>query len=153
MRTIKVISAIWLLVAFVGISCSNEDDNKKQEQLISFEELHQEAKTFIDEHFSNFTVNRIKTKSHSTDEYYKVYFSERLEIEFDVNGNWTEIDGNHTAIPTSFINPTILDYLNTNYPSIQIESIDKKWYGFKVKLFNRTKLRFDQQGNFTGLDY
>jgi len=147
MRTSKIIVAIYFLMAFAGTSCSNDDD-KKQEQLISYESLHQEAKTFIDSYFSNFTINKIRTKSHDSDEYYKVYFAERLEIEFSIDGIWTEVDGNHTAIPTAFINSTILDYLNTNYPSNPVESIDREWYGFKIKLLNGTKLRFDQQGNF-----
>jgi len=153
MKASKIITAICFLIAFAGTSCSNNDNDKEQEQLISPQELHQEAKTFIEEHFSDFTIHKVRTKLHSTDEYYKVYFVERMEIEFNVNGVWTEVDGNNSAIPTSFINSAILDYLTTNYPSVPIESIDRKWYGFKVKLLNRTKLRFDQQGGFSGMDY
>jgi len=153
MKSIKIISAICFFISLMETSCSNNDDNKKQEPLISYEELHKDAKTFISEHFNDFIISKIKTKPHNTNEYYKVYFTEPLKIEFNIDGVWVEVDGNHYPIPTSFIKPTIMDYLNTNYPSVQVESIDKKWYGFKVKLLNRTELKFDQEGNFSGVNY
>jgi len=153
MKSSKIISAICFLIAIAGTSCSSNDDNKKQESIILYEELHQDAKTFINEHFNDFTISKIKTKPHKTNEYYKVYFAERLKIEFNIDGVWVEVDGNHYSIPTSFINSSIMDYINTNYPSVQVESIDKKWYGFKVKLLNLTELNFDQQGNFSGVNY
>jgi len=152
----KIISFFIIAVAFIGVSCSKHNENKlnKKDQFITYEELHPDARTFISDHFSAYSVDKIKVKPRDADEYYKVYFSGcRLKIEFNRNGEWQEVDGKHASIPTSFIIPEILDYVSSNYPSIALESIDRKRYGYKVELLNDVELRFNAQGTFLGVDH
>ena len=75
-----------------------------------------------------------------------------IKIEFDVTGNWTEIeslnDGKQLA--TEFLEsiPTgIQQYLETNYPNIGIDEIEKKVFGYKIELLNDKELLFDKNGD------
>jgi len=154
MKAVRLVSIFSLVLAFVMLACAKHDGKTyKKEQLISYEELHPDARAFITDHFSSYTIDRIKVKPRESNEYYKVYFSGcSLKIEFNRNGEWTEVDGKHTAIPTTFILPAIMDYLNANYPYTGVESIDKKRNGFKVELLNGLDIRFNHQGAFLKID-
>jgi len=158
MKKVLLILSSIVILAFVWVSCTKYEDKSskkhKSEQLISYEELHSEARAFIKDHFSNYTIDKIRVKPHDSKEYYKVYFSGcSLKIEFNRNGEWQEVDGKHSPIPTSFILTEILNYITSNYPNVAIESIDKKWNGFKVELLNDVELRFDTTGKFLGVDH
>lgn len=148
-----VLSTIAILaLAFTGVSCSSDDDDNQNSQIIAYEELPAEAQTFTETHFSELEILRVEIDIQSVDDYYEVKFVGGMEIEFDQNGNWTSVDGNNQAIPTGFINPLIVQYVADNYPDTSIESIEIKPYGFDVDLLNNTDLRFDTEGNFLGLD-
>jgi len=122
--------------------------------LINYDELHPDARAFIQNHFSTYIIDRIRIKPNDAQEYYKVYFSGcKLKIEFDRNCEWREVEGKHSAIPKSFIMPEIVDYVVANYDNSPIESIDKKWNGFKVELINGIELRFNSTGTFLGVDH
>ncbi len=145
-----VLSAIAILtLVFIGTSCSS-DDNNSSEILIQASELPIKAKTFPDNVLTNIDITRVEKETKSVDEYYEVYLTGGIHIDFNQAGEWTEVDGNNQAIPTGFINPNIVTYVTTNYSATAIESIDKKAYGFDVDLLNNIELRFDFEGNFLG---
>ncbi|WP_430613214.1 PepSY-like domain-containing protein [Flavobacterium sp. JP2137] len=151
MKNLVLSVAAVCLLSFTGVSCSS-DDNNTTETTIPTSDLPTPTKSFLDTYYLDATIIRIKMNIRSVDEYYEVYLSNGTEIDFDQAGNWTEVDGNHQAIPTGFIHPSIVSYVATNYPTTAIESIDKKAYGFDVDLLNNSELRFDLQGNFLGID-
>ena len=84
---------------------------------------------------------------------YKVKFKEGTEIEFDSDGNWTEVDGNRTAIPTGFIQKSILTYVKEKFPKTQIIKIKKGYLGRQeIKLSNGLELEFNSKGKFKKID-
>ncbi len=116
-------------------------------------QLPQTSQGFLNTNFSNNTVTNTKvdTKRNVVDEY-EVYLDNGVKVEFDRNGNWKEVDGKGTAIPTEFINQNIVSYVNTQYPNAQIYKVEKERKGYEVKLTNGLELKFNHQGAFLRID-
>ena len=83
-----------------------------------------------------------------------MHLSNQIEVDFNINGEWTEVDGaDGVAIPTTYILPQILAYVEDNYPQDALNSIEKKSNGFDVDLLRQdVELVFDQQGTFVRVD-
>jgi len=140
----KFLAAFFLLA---GIS------SYAQESIITKAEMPNAAQKFVSEHFSKSTVDYIKKDKETFSTDYKVKFSDGREIEFDADGNWTEVDGNKTTIPTAFISKNILNHVKQKFPNTQIVKIEKGRFGRQdVKLSNGLELEFNAQGVFKRID-
>jgi len=123
-----------------------------QKTTITLTELPAKAQTFLKKHFGTENPTYIikDKETFSTD--YKVQFANKIEVEFDGNGDWEEIDGHHNAIPTSVIPATIASYVKTNFKEAQVTSLDKGRWGYEVNLNNGFELEFDSNGKFIRID-
>ena len=141
---IKFLSVFFL---FAGIS------SNAQESVITKNELPQEAQKFISNNFPKNTVDFVIADKEIISTDYKVKFKEGTEIECDADGNWTEVDGNRTAIPTGFIQKSILTYVKEKFPKTQIVEIKKGYLGRQeIKLSNGLELEFNSKGKFKKID-
>lgn len=135
------------------ISCNDSDDIT--EQIIAYDALPQDAKSYIAAHFPG--TNTVRIEKNKVPEFdgvvYEVNLSNGVEIDFDINGVMLGIDGNNTKLPDSVIPQAILQYVTANYPNAFINDIEVKNYGYKIELNNDLDLRFDSEGNFVGIDY
>lgn len=142
--TIKILSGFFL---FIGITLH------AQESIISNNELPQAAQKFIEDNFSNSSIDYIKMDKETFSTDYKVKFTNGVEVEFDSKGEWMEVDGNKTNIPTGFIQKSILTYVKAKFPNAQIEKIEKGRFGKQeVKLSNGLELEFNSKGEFKRID-
>lgn len=124
-----------------------------QESIITKAELPNVAQKFVSEHFSKSTVDYIKKDKETFSTDYKIKFSDGREIEFDSDGNWTEVDGNRTVIPTAFISKNIMNHVKQKFPNTHIVKIEKGRFGKQdVKLSNGLELEFNAQGEFKRID-
>ncbi|GET45815.1 PepSY-like domain-containing protein [Capnocytophaga felis] len=125
-----------------------------QEYVITQNELPQNAQNFIKKHFSKYTLDYVVLdKEYFSSDDYTVRFAEGLKIEFNGRGEWTEVDGNYTQIPTEFISKNILSYVKTKFSNTKIVKIEKGSFGSQeVKLSNGLELEFDSKGNFRRVD-
>ncbi len=141
---IKFLTAFFLLI---GINA------RAQETIITINTLPQAAQKFVSDHFSKSTVSYVKKDKETFSTDYKVKFADGREVEFDTDGNWTEVDGNKTAIPTVFIQKNILNYIEKTFPNTQIVKIEKGRFGKQeVKLNNGLELEFNSKGEFKRID-
>jgi hypothetical protein len=125
---------------------------RAQETIISKTALPVNSQSFLKFHFAGKEpVSVIKDKEFLSTEY-KVQYKENIEVEFDKKGNWKEINGNHSAIPTSMIPKAIISYITTNYAAAKITKIEKDNKGYEVKLNNDLELKFDSKGKFLRID-
>ncbi|GEM_PF-236592 len=127
--------------------------------IINKENLPQPALSFLDAHFTNINIRYIKQDNNE----YEVYLN-GYDLEFDLQGNWTKVDGYvgyiKTALPASFLTldpvNTINSYIVTNYPGRSIMEIEKDYDNgvmhYDVKLDNSLDLVFDAQGRFIRID-
>ena len=144
MKTVKILMAIFL---FTGIAVN------AQESIITKNEVPQTALKFISAHFPKSTINYVKMDKEILSTEYSVKFSNGTEIEFDCKGEWTEVDGNKTVIPTEFIQKNILTYIKEKFPNTQIVKIEKGRFGQQeVKLSNGLELEFNSKGEFKRID-
>lgn len=144
----------------IDLSGGAELDFDKEGNLIgsggtSAVELPQAAKDFMSTHFSGLAYTTIKDKDD-----YDVYTGTH-KIEFDLQGNWEQIDGYigsvKTKLPESFLAITpinkINDFVQINHEGQHyIIEIEKDYENGKlyydIELDNQTDLIFDTEGAF-----
>ncbi|KUF43906.1 PepSY-like domain-containing protein [Myroides marinus] len=160
MKNSKIVLAV-LLMAIVGFTACSSDDNGKGSNVeqISEDQLPTNSKTFLRSVFPNASFRH--TAKVTTPNYYGTEYTtsldNKVEIDFDKAGNWTEVEmSDHSAIPTEFLKQevsTILDYVNKNYPGMSILELDRDMKrGYEVTLSNGLELIFNIKQEFVGLD-
>lgn len=126
---------------------------KAQESIITENELPQAAQKFIKDNFSKSTIDYMKKDKEFFSTDYKVKFTDGSDVEFDSKGVWMEVDGNKKAIPTGFIQKSILTYVGEKFPNAHIVKIEKgRFERQEVKLSNGLELEFNAKGEFKRID-
>ena len=118
--------------------------------------LPNNAKSFINEHFSSFSVEEVKENSNWQiweDEKFDVRLSNGIELDFDESGDIIEIDSlNNEAIPEAALPSNITSYVKSNHADAKIVGWEKHDNEQEIELANGTEVEFDAQGNFRKLD-
>jgi len=83
---------------------------------------------------------------------YDVVLNNGVEITFDYKGNLEEIDCKQQAVPDGIVPEVIVNYVSTHFANAFIVKYKIERWGKEVKLNNYVELKFDQQGNFLGID-
>lgn len=142
-----------IALGLTAVSCS-DDDKKETKAVIDANTLPEAAKIFVETHFAGITYIRVEKQSRPDDDgsIYDVYLSNGFEIDFDANGNWKDIDGNHQAIPTAIIPAPIAEYVTTNYALAIITTIEIEKHGYDIELSSDIDLVFNPNGEFVRVD-
>lgn len=149
MKTLNLKNTVLLLICIFGFSISAS----AQKTTIQVNELPENAKSFIKQHFKNETVSYvIKEEEFLVIDEYKVALSDGTEIEFNKNGNWKEISNKTRGIKTSVVPTKILNYCTKSFPNTSIKKIEKSRWKYEVELSNDLDLEFDSDGNFKRID-
>ncbi|MDD6687766.1 PepSY-like domain-containing protein, partial [Sodaliphilus pleomorphus] len=72
------------------------------------------------------------------------------KLEFDRNGNWTEIDCKKSRVPVALVPSAIKNYVRKNYSGATIVQIEKARSGYEVQLSTGLELTFNK--NFKVID-
>jgi len=143
----KVLFLFSVLVAsLVFVACDDDDD-----LTVTTAELPEKAQAFMQTHFEGQEIRTIRKDNDS----YDVYLANGFEVEFDLSGEWDDIDGNVQKLPQSIIDllpEGIPLYVTENYPQNHISEINKERYGFEIGLNGGLDLKFDKDGGFLGID-
>ena len=119
---------------------------------ITTKKLPAEAQKFLKENFSKNSVISATHDRDVNDNDYTVILDNGLKVEFDAAGKWESIKSKNGAIPTTLIPAKINSYISQHYPTLGVEKIEKKRYGYEVELTNDLDVKFDHNGKFIGLD-
>lgn len=141
-------SLLILVLAFNFTACSSDDDD----QIIGENELPDQAINFIETHFPDAEILSITMDVNDSMSKFEVKLNNGFDIDFDENGNWTEVEAHGQKVPDAIIPNPILAYVQDHYPNAFIEEISKKTGKFKIDLSNDVDLIFDLDGNFIGVD-
>jgi len=128
-----------------GNYLGNDNDN----EVITYDQLPTNAKEFLTTHFGTKVPSSVNKDGDS----YDVKYSDKTEVEFELTGNWSEVEVGNTTMPQSIIDllpSKIADYLTANYSSKKIESIKNKLSTYKLELNGDIELVFDKEGNLWG---
>ena len=101
------------------------------------------ARNFINQYFTKPQISHIKIE---------VLLTDRTEIDFDSNGNWTEVDCKKAAVPEALIPVSVREYVKTNFPQEMITKIERGRSGVEVELANDYSLKFNSKGKFVSMD-
>ncbi len=145
----KLLFTLTAILSFgiLFISCDKEE-------VIQADQLPKEANTFLNTHFNGVKILQVeKEKEGLSGTEYKAILASGVQVKFDKNGDWTEVESNNnTAISTGFILAPIVKYIIENYANSGIKSIEKEKHGFDVELVNDIDLVFDKEGKFLRVD-
>ncbi|MEK6494915.1 PepSY-like domain-containing protein [Myroides odoratimimus] len=160
MKKRKIALALMMVMALGFTACSSDDNgNDHKVETISPEQLPAGSKSFLSTVFPNASLRH--TAKVSTPNYYnsayKTTLDNRVEIDFDKAGNWTEIEmEDNSAVPTEFLKkevPHIYEYVTNAYSDLFIVEVDRDMNrGFEVKLSSGLELIFNTKQEFVGVD-
>lgn len=152
MKKIILTGFIALSLLFSTTSCDSDDDH---DTIINAADLPAPAGTFITTYFPNATYQTIKKQNRADNDgsIYDVFLTNGFEIDFDANGNWVDIDGNHQPVPVELVPEKIQAYVTTNYANQSVTSIDKEPTYIEVELTSTIELIFNLQGDFIRIDH
>ncbi|MCD8178292.1 MAG: PepSY-like domain-containing protein [Tannerellaceae bacterium] len=137
-----VFSMLCLFVISLGIHA--QDDRITSD----INELPAQSREFIRQWFGDTEIAHIKIDNNYQGRVkdYEVLLADGIEIEFDKSGEWKEIEANKMGLPEGILETGIIDQIHTLHPGQQIRKMEKDGNKIEVKLFNYTKLKFDQSG-------
>lgn len=138
-----------LVVATVACAGTAKADDDK---VIAFEQLPVMAQSFIKENFTEKKVSFVKQDRDFVEVSYEVVFADAVRLEFDSDGEWTEIDQRNSQVDSRFIPVPVLEYVSANYPDAYIVKIERDNRGTEIRLTNGLELSFDKNGNLVDID-
>jgi len=153
------------LVIMAFVSCNSSPNQSANEQntaqnsspsetnatKTSIQSIPEKGKALVKDHFAAQMIDHVQKfdMARPSGTLYEVRLADHTEIDLDINGEWIEIDGHDDRpIPTTFLNPTILSYLSSNFPNTAVTTVERTAQGYELELSNDIDLYFDLQGNF-----
>ncbi|MBW5397206.1 PepSY-like domain-containing protein [Brachyspira pilosicoli] len=109
-------------------------------------ELPQSTIDFINNFFPN---NRIILAERDRKKY-EIVLENGVELEFFINGEFKEVEGNYVAVPPEILPKTVANTVSVTFPNTTITKIKKKWNLYEVKLNNSMALYIDVNGQLLG---
>ena len=122
------------------------------EVAITAQELPAEAQAFLKKNFAQSEVVVATHDKDVTDNDYTVMLNDGTKVEFDSSGKWESVKNHNGKIPAGVIPAEIQNYIKAHYPSLGVEKIERKRYGYEVELTNDLDMKFTLNGKFVGLD-
>lgn len=143
----KLITIVMLLV--MGVCGMSARDKVYRDAGV----LPAKAQATLKNNFSKAAVNRVKVDKNLLGKCdYEVILNNGFEVEFNDDGEWTEVDGGHKSVPAAFVLPAIRKYVASNCKGASIVRIDKDSNDYEIELSNGQELKFDRAGKFLRYD-
>lgn len=140
----RVTTLCAFIMGMVFLSSCDKDDEKD----IKFSELPQTAQNFILQYFPSGEATYIKREKDDGQEKYDVLLKNGTELEFDVNGNWTEVDCKYSRLPEGILPDRIATHIAENYPQNAPYKVEKKYGGYEVTVAGSLELIYTEDGTF-----
>ena len=129
-----------MVVCFFSFSAMAMADDDKP---IHFNQLPVKAQTFIRNHFNRVDIKEISSEDNG--KHYEVEFKRGIQIEFDRNGRWKEIETDKAGIPDRVVPVRVLRQIKKRFGNqIRVTEMSREEGELKVKLSNGKELEFDR---------
>ena len=139
---------LFLLLSVFTLQVAQADNDKP----ITFDKLPAKAQTFIKQNFPTEKVAFTKMEKGFLDTSYDVVFVNGNGVEFDKNGEWTELDCKRSSVPTKAVPAQITKFVKESHPNATILKLERDRYTYEVKLSNFWEIKFDKQFNVIDMD-
>ena len=145
MTTMKKIFALSILLLSVLAA-------RADERPIGFNELPSSAQEFIKTHFAGVKMSYATKDAELTSTDYEVRLEDGAKIEFNGNGEWTEVKNKASQVPQSIVPKGIAEYVSQNFPGVSVVKLERNRFRYDVSLSNHMELEFDLNSKFLGID-
>ena len=137
----EAMKRFWItLISSLIISIPAMADDDKP---VEVSKMPSKAQEFISTYFPGNKVAVAKQEGRFILKSYDVIFINGDKVEFDRNGNWTNVECKYTKVPDGITPQPIDSYIKTNYPQSNIKAIEKEERHYDVELDNGTDLKFN----------
>lgn len=125
---------------------------KAQDKIIEFRKLPKTAQDFVSTYYDLNDVSYVKLEKDFMSTSYEVILRNGIDLEFDSNGNWTEVDAKKNSVPNKLVLPIIQSYVQKSFPNNEIVQISRKGRKIEIELTNGLDLEFNKKGQFIRID-
>lgn len=134
---------------FAGITASLADNDRP----IALDKLPAAAQTFLKTHFADLTLAYAVEDPKFVGSEYEVTYTDRTEVEFRPNGEWSSVERRYAAVPASVVPTQISDYVaKSNFPNQYIKKIERNAYTWEIELSNGLEIKFDKDFRVIDID-
>ena len=141
-----------ILLSVLAVATLAVTPTMAEDVAITAKRLPEAAQKFLK---SNFAQSKVISATHDRDfgdNDYAVVLDDGTKIEFDASGKWESVKNRNGKLPAGIVPTKIAGYVAEHYPSIGIEKIEHKRYGYEVELTNDLDIKFGADGRFLGID-
>ena len=117
-------------------------------RIISFEELPKKAQTFVGSYFNGLEITFVRMEVELTKTEYTVRFGNGMEVEFNSNGDWVEVESHLECLPKGFLDGKILSFLDQHHKGHCLHEIARQRHKIELELSNGLQLIFKKNGEF-----
>ena len=133
---------------FASVFTASADHNKP----IAFEQLPQQAQQFVKTHFSDTKVTLSTVESGLLEKSFDVMLANGTKVEFDRNGQWTEVTCTTGNVPCKVVPKEICAYLETTFPKNTVKKIERDNGRYEVELQSGAEVTFNKKFQVTDVD-
>ncbi|WP_302272179.1 PepSY-like domain-containing protein [Brachyspira aalborgi] len=108
--------------------------------------LPQKSRAFINSTFPGVQIWKVERDGGK----FEVKLSNGVDIDFYMNGDWKDIDGEWVTIPFSVLPASVANTVKQIYPQAAIIKVEKEWGNYKIKLNNFMELYITANGQLVG---
>lgn len=137
-----------LTLLILGLSLHAESSHR----IIRFEELPVKAQEFVSTYFGGLSIRFVRMEIEVTKTEYTVRFDNGMEIEFNSNGDWDEVESHSECLPSGFLLEPILNFLSRNHPNACLHEIARSRHKIEVELASGQEIIFNKNGEFLRYD-
>ena len=135
---------------FAGITASLADNNERP---ITLDKLPVAAQTFLKTHFADLTLAYAVEDPKLVGSEYEVIYTDRTEVDFRSNGEWSSVERKYAAVPASIVPVQISDYVaKSNFSNQIIKKIERNSYTWEIELSNGIEITFDKEFRVIDID-
>ena len=132
---LPILLGVWML--------SSCDDEKK----IDFGDLPSEARSFIENYFPSADILSIVQEKEDGRKEYQVKLSDGTDMEFDEDGEWTNIECYFSPLPTGILPANVITKVEELHPEAYINGVEKELGGYVVEVTDAGGIDWDMRFN------
>lgn len=144
----KAINFFMLALSLVLMSATCD----ARETTVSVNKLPKAAQNMIANNFKGKKATLVKKDVETNFVNFDVVLNDGTKLEFDSNGEWTEVDCKPSTVPAAVVPSAISKYVKAQYPNERIVQIERDSRGYEIDLSNGLDIIFDKQFNVIKID-
>ena len=111
------------------------------------------AQTFLKTHFADLTLAYAVEDPKFVGSEYEVTYTDRTEVEFRPNGEWSSVERRYAAVPASIVPAQISAYVaKSNFSNLYIKKVERDAYTWEIELSNGIEIKFDREFHVIDID-